>query len=47
LQEASGGSFHAYGGFSVDLLIFRLDLQGKYNFLTQKLGAGVNARVQL
>jgi hypothetical protein len=47
LQDANGGSFHAFGGFSLDLLILRLDLQGKYNFMTNQLGAGINARIQL
>jgi hypothetical protein len=47
LQSANGGSFHAFAGFSVDLLLLRLDLQGKYNFLTNHLGAGLNARIQL
>ena len=47
LQKNNGGSFHAFAGMSVDLLFLRLDLQGKYNFLTQHLGAGLNARIQL
>ena len=47
LANANGGSFHAFAGMSVDLLFLRLDLKGKYNFLTQHLGAGLNARIQL
>ena len=45
-SDANGGALRAFGGFSVNLLILKLDLNGQYNFTTQKLGAGLNLRVQ-
>jgi hypothetical protein len=47
LSGANGGSVRAFGGFSVNLLILKLDLNGQYNFTTQSLGGGINARIQL
>jgi len=47
LSGATGGSLRAFGGFSVNLLLFKLDLNGQYNFATQGLGGGVNVRIQL
>jgi len=47
LSDASGGSVRAFGGVSVNLLILKLDLNGQYNFTTQSLGGGINARIQL
>jgi len=47
LSGANGGAFRAFGGFSVNLLILKLDLNGQYNFNTQSLGGGINARIQL
>jgi len=46
-SDATGGALRAFGGFSVNLLILRLDLNAQYNFATQGLGAGLNVRVQL
>lgn len=47
LSGANGGSVRAFGGFSVNLLILKLDLNGQYNFTTKSLGGGINARIQL
>ncbi|MFO7731546.1 MAG: hypothetical protein R6V86_12375 [Spirochaetia bacterium] len=47
LSGANGGSVRAFGGFSVNLLILKLDLNGQYNFTTKSVGGGINARVQL
>ena len=46
LSGANGGALRAFGGFSVNLLVLNLDLNGQYNFTTQKIGGGVNLRVQ-
>ncbi len=46
LSGATGGSIRAFGGLSVNLLILKLDLNGQYNFATQSLGGGINARIQ-
>jgi hypothetical protein len=47
LSGANGGAIRAFGGFSVNLLILKLDLNGQYNFTTKSLGGGINARIQL
>src|SRR6056297_1680551 len=47
LSGANGGSVRAFGGFSVNLLVLKLDLNGQYNFSTNSLGGGINARIQL
>ena len=46
LSGANGGAVRAFGGVSVNLLILKLDLNGQYNFATQSLGGGINARIQ-
>jgi len=47
LSDATGGSFRAFGGMSINLLILKLDLNGQYNFTTQSLGGGLNVRIQI
>jgi len=47
LSGVDGGSVRAFGGFSVNLLVLKLDLNGQYNFTTGSLGGGINARIQL
>jgi hypothetical protein len=47
LSKATGGAFRAFGGMQVNLTIFKLDLNAKYNFSTGNLGAGINARIQI
>ncbi len=47
LSTANGGAFRAFGGFSFNLTILKLDLNGQYNFNTQSLGGGVNVRIQI
>jgi hypothetical protein len=47
LSDATGGSFRAFGGLSVNLFILKLDLNGQYNFTTQSLGGGLNVRIQI
>lgn len=46
-SDASGGSFRAFGGLSFNLTILKLDLNAQYNFTTQSLGGGLNARIQI
>src|SRR6056297_404700 len=47
LSDVTGGSVRAFGGFSVNLLVLKLDLNGQYNFTSGSLGGGINARIQL
>lgn len=47
LSDATGGSFRAFGGLSINLLILKMDLNGQYNFTTQSLGGGLNVRIQI
>jgi hypothetical protein len=44
---ASGFNLRAFGGLSVNLLVFRLDLTGMFNFLDQNYGASLGFRLQL
>jgi hypothetical protein len=45
--EANGFSFRTFGGLSVNLLVFKLDLTGMYNFLDSNYGLSFGARFQL
>ncbi len=47
ISSSSGGAFRAFVGTQVNLTIFKLDLNAKYNFNTQKFGGGINARIQI
>ena len=40
-------NFRLFGGFSVNLLLFRIDLTGLYNFLDGNYGASLGLRFQL
>ncbi len=46
-SEASGWSFRAFGGVSLNLLILKIDLTGLYNFIGKNYGLSLNARLQL
>ncbi len=43
----NGGSLRAYGGVSFNLFILKLDVNAQYNFMTQSIGGGLNARIQI
>jgi hypothetical protein len=45
--EKTGWSFRAFGGLSVNLALFRVDLTGLYNFIDQNYGITVGARFQI
>jgi len=45
--DNSAFSFRAFGGFSVNMAVFRLDLTGLYSFLDQNYGASLGFRFQL
>ncbi|MFP4492044.1 MAG: DUF6588 family protein, partial [Spirochaetaceae bacterium] len=47
LSSANGGAFRAFAGAQVNLMIFKLDLNAKYNFNEQSFGGGINARIQI
>ena len=47
LKAVNGWAYRIYGGTSVNLAFFHLDLQGMYNLATQSLGVTVGARIQL
>lgn len=44
---ADGWSFRAFGGFSLDLLVLRLDVTAMYDFLAQTLSGSAGVRIQL
>jgi hypothetical protein len=46
-KALSAWGFRAFGGFSVNMLLVRLDLNGLYNFSDGQLGGSVGVRVQL
>ena len=43
----AGWSFRAFGGFSVNLLIVKVDITGMYDFLGNNFGVTLGTRVQL
>jgi hypothetical protein len=45
--EVDGFSFRTFGGLSVNLMVFKLDLTGMYNFLDGNYGLSLGARFQL
>jgi len=45
--DNSAFSFRAFGGFSVNMSVFRLDFTGLYSFLDQNYGASLGFRFQL
>lgn len=47
IQDVTGWSFRTFGGFSVNLAVFRLDLTGMFNFLDANYGVSLGARFQL
>ncbi len=47
LSKSNAGSLRAFAGMQVNLTVFKLDLNAKYNLSSQKLGAGINARFQI
>lgn len=46
-SDSTGGSLRAYGGVSFNLFILKLDVNAQYNFMTQSIGGGLNARIQI
>jgi hypothetical protein len=46
-SDSNGGSLRAYGGVSFNLFILKLDVNAQYNFMTQSIGGGLNARIQI
>jgi hypothetical protein len=47
ILEETGWSFRAFGGLSVNLALFRLDLTGLYNFIDGNYGITLGGRFQL
>jgi hypothetical protein len=47
ILEKTGWSLRAFGGLSVNLALFRLDLTGLYNFFDSNYGVTLGARFQL
>jgi hypothetical protein len=47
ILEETGWSFRAFGGLSVNLALFRLDLTGLFNFLDGNYGVTLGGRLQL
>jgi hypothetical protein len=47
LSKSTGGAFRAFAGTQINLTVFKLDLNAKYNFSSGNLGAGINARFQI
>jgi hypothetical protein len=47
ILEETGWSFRAFGGLSVNLALFRLDLTGLFNILDGNYGVTLGTRVQL
>ncbi len=45
-SEATGWTFRAFGGVSVNILMLKLDLTGMYNFSSGTFGASLSGRVQ-
>ncbi|MBN1524663.1 MAG: hypothetical protein JW904_09280 [Spirochaetales bacterium] len=45
--SANGWSFRAFGGLQFDLLIFKIDLNLNYNFISSSWGGTLNLRAQL
>lgn len=43
--DVAAGAFRAFGGLSVNLFIFKLDLNAMYNIPSQSLGASANVRI--
>jgi hypothetical protein len=46
-KEVPGWSYRLYGGFSLNLPLFRIEFTGLYNFRDQKYGGTIGARVQI
>lgn len=47
IVKNSAFSFRAFGGFSINLMVFRLDFTGLYSFLDKNYGASFGFRFQL
>lgn len=47
IVKNSAFSFRTFGGLSINLMVFRVDLTGLYNFRDQNFGASVGFRFQL
>ena len=47
IQDVTGWGFRTFGGLSVNLAVFRLDLTGMFNFLDANYGVSLGARFQL
>jgi hypothetical protein len=47
ILEETGWSFRAFGGLSVNLALFRLDLTGLFNFLDGNYGITLGGRFQI
>jgi hypothetical protein len=45
--SANGWAFRAFGGFSLNILVIRLDVTGMYNFTSGSYGGSLNLRFQL
>jgi hypothetical protein len=47
IVKAQGFSTRAFGGLSLNLMVFRLDLTGLYNFVDSNWGGSVGVRIQI
>jgi hypothetical protein len=47
ILEETGWSFRAFGGLSVNIALFRIDLTGLYNFIDSNYGVTLGGRFQL
>jgi hypothetical protein len=46
-SSANGWAFRAWGGFSLNILVLKIDVNALYNFTSGSLGATVGARIQI
>ncbi len=44
-SASTGGSFRAFGGVSINILVLKLDISGMYNVNTKSFGASFNTRI--
>ncbi|QQO08235.1 DUF6588 family protein [Breznakiella homolactica] len=47
IQSVNGWGFRAFGGFSINIVVIKIDLSGMYNFLDGNYGGTLGIRFQL
>ncbi len=45
--EFSGWSFRVFGGMSINLALFKIDVTGMYNFIDKNYGISLGTRLQI